>query len=159
MFCDVIGMDPVLVKSVLIPVGLGCLVSSTTRQETQSPWYRSLKKPGWAPPDWLFGPVWLALYVMMGVAFWRILRAGGDRNAVTLYAVQLALNIAWSVLFFHGKSLTWALADIVALLSVLVVTTATFYQIDPTAGYLMMPYLAWVIFATSLNGALYLENP
>lgn len=151
-------LDTRLLVSVAVPVGLGGVAGLMTRGATQSEWYTSLAKPSWQPPGYVFGPVWTVLYVLMGVAFWRVWKAGGGSHPMTLYAVQLGLNIAWSYLFFNAKSLSWALFDIVALLGVLLATVSSFYQVDHTAGYLLLPYLAWVTFAAALTTDIYLKN-
>lgn len=152
-------MDWTLALSIAIPVGLGSLAGYATSGESRGQWYQSLQKPSWTPPKEAFGPVWLTLYVLMGIAAWRVWKAGGGTEPMTLYATQLALNIAWSFLFFKAHSLKWALLDITALLGMLVVTTWAFYNVDHTAGYLMIPYLAWVSLATALTASLYQNNP
>ncbi|MEN2979751.1 tryptophan-rich sensory protein [Tistrella bauzanensis] len=125
-------------------------------------WYRLLPKPGFTPPDWLFAPVWSALYLMMAVAAWRVWRASGlghARGALRLHLAQLALNLAWSVLFF-GLHLTGAaLIDILLLLIAIVLTTRAFMAHDRIAGLLMLPYIAWVGYATALNTGIWLSMP
>lgn len=148
-----------MVLAVTLPVGLGAITGFATREGPQSSWYKSLRKPSWQPPAYLFGPVWSLLYVLMGIASWRVWKAGGRGQPLVLYGVQLAMNVAWSFLFFNAKSLKWALVNIVALLGVLAATTASFYKVDPVAGYLMTPYLAWVAFATALTYTIYTSNP
>lgn len=147
-----------LVASVALPLGLGALAGYATRGDVKGQWYQSLEKPGWQPPSYIFGPVWTVLYVLMGVAAWRVWKAGGRTEPMTLYALQLGLNVAWSFLFFRARNLKWAVLDILALLSVLVATTTSFYRVDKVAGYLMMPYLAWVTFATVLTLSIYTKN-
>ncbi len=149
-------MTAALWLSVAVPVLLGAASGYATRGGVQSAWYRGLDKPSWMPPGYVFGPVWTVLYVLMGIACWRVW--GSGTPARTLYVLQLALNLAWSFLFFNAKNLEWALIDIWALLAVLIVTTRHFYAVDHTAGYLMVPYLAWVAFATALTTSLYIRN-
>lgn len=151
-------LDWSLLVAVAVPVLLGAATGYLTRNDTMGEWYKSLRKPSWQPPASLFAPVWTVLYIMMGVASWLVWRAGGGERPMALYALQLALNIAWSVLFFRAKNLGWALLDIVALWGVLLTTTAAFHRVDPTAGYLILPYLAWVSFATVLTATLYASN-
>ena len=151
-------MDWRLVASIALPVVLGSLAGYLTRGQTRGAWYTSLKKPGWMPPGYLFGPVWTVLYVLMGIAAWRVWRAGGGDQPMLLYASQLALNVAWSFLFFNAHNLQWALFDIVALLGVLTVTAFAFYKVDPVAGYLMVPYVLWVTYATALTANIYMNN-
>jgi tryptophan-rich sensory protein len=124
-------------------------------------WYRTLTLPAFTPPDWVFAPAWTALYVMMAVAAWRVWQARGfarNRRAMILYFSQLALNAAWPVLFFGLMMITGALVAIVALLFVVGATTLVFWQIDRPAGFLFVPYLMWVGFATALNGAIWYLN-
>ncbi len=124
-------------------------------------WYQALAKPPFNPPDWIFGPVWTALYVMIAIAGWRLWRRGPGqevRLALTVYAVQLALNLAWSFVFFGARLIGAALAEIVVLLAAILATTVLFWRIDRVAGILLVPYAAWVGFATVLNAALWLLN-
>jgi tryptophan-rich sensory protein len=125
-------------------------------------WYAGLAKPSFNPPDWLFGPVWTALYLMMAVAAWRVWRARGladARAALGLWALQLALNLVWSFVFFGARMIGAALAEIVVLLLAILATLALFWRIDRAAGWLMVPYAAWVGFATLLTAALWRLNP
>lgn len=140
-----------LLLAVAIPVGLGSLTGLATRSAVRGAWYASLVQPSWAPPRWLFGPVWTLLYALMGVASWLVWRADGPLG---LYALQLLLNMAWSLIFFNLKSLRWAMADVVVLLAAVLATTAAFFEVDPTAGWLMVPYAGWTAFATVLTAAL-----
>ena len=153
-------MDWVLVASVAVPVGLGAAVGMLTKNETKGAWYESLNKPSWKPPNWVFAPVWTLLYILMGVAFWRMWKAtrGTDTTANLLFALQLALNLAWSLLFFNAHNLQGALFDIVALLGVLTATFISFYRVDHTAGLLLVPYVLWVAFATILTAFIYFNN-
>lgn len=148
-----------LTLSIALPVGLGGVAGFMTSSETQGQWYQSLKKPSWTPPKSAFGPVWVTLYILMGIAAWRVWRAGGRDQPMLLYGAQLALNIAWSFLFFKAHNLQWALFDIVALLGMLIATTYSFYGVDQAAGHLMIPYVAWVSLATALTANLYINNP
>lgn len=124
-------------------------------------WYASLKKPSWNPPGWVFGPVWTALYAMMAVAAWLVWRRGGfagQRRALTFFLVQLALNAAWTPLFF---GLHWpgvAFGEIVLLWLAIAATIASFRPVSPIAAGLLVPYLAWVSFASVLNFALWRLN-
>ena len=114
-------------------------------------WYRTLEKPFFNPPDWVFAPVWTTLFVMMAVAAWRVWRAQAwplIRTALVLYAIQLALNVAWSALFFGARSPGAAL----------IVTARVFARFDRIAAWMMAPYAAWVAFATLLNAAIWRLN-
>jgi len=124
-------------------------------------WYATLQKPSWNPPAWVFGPVWTALYLLMGVAAWLVWRAVGwpaARRGLGLFAVQLALNAVWSPIFFGLRSPGWAFADIVALWATIVATMAAFWRLRPAAGALLVPYLLWVTFAAALNGTIWRLN-
>lgn len=124
--------------------------------------YGQLAQPGWAPPAWLFGPVWSVLYALMGIAAWLVWRVGGfaiARSALLLFLIQLAANALWSWLFFAWHRGALAFVDI-ALLWVLIVATAiAFWRIRLLAGALLLPYLAWVSFASALNYAVWHLNP
>ena len=124
-------------------------------------WYRALNKPPWNPPDWIFGPAWTVLYVLMAIAAWRVWRrTDGDvrRRTLLLFGAQLALNALWSVLFFGLRRPGFALVDVVALWSLLLVLQLRFTRIDRVAGGLWAPYLAWVSFASALNAAVWWLN-
>ena len=113
-------------------------------------WYRNLAKPSFNPPDWIFGPVWTLLYLLMAVAAWLVwLRAGlrGGKVALALFTAQLALNGAWTPLFFGLHEIGWALADLAVLWLAIAATLISFWRIRPLAGVLLAPYLAWVSFA------------
>ncbi len=117
-------------------------------------WYAALAKPAFNPPNALFGPVWTVLYIAMAIAAWRVWRVrerAAVGGALALYAGQLALNFAWSLLFFGAHQIGWALADILGLAVFLAATTVAFWRFDTVAGSLMVPYLAWVLFAAFLN--------
>lgn len=124
--------------------------------------YASLTLPAWAPPAWLFGPVWTLLYLMMGVAAWMVWRSKGwvaGGTALRLFVVQLALNALWSWIFFVGHSGLWALLEILLLWGLIVATMAAFWRVRPLAGALLLPYIAWVSFATVLTCTLWHANP
>jgi translocator protein len=116
-------------------------------------YYADLRKPGWAPAPWLFGPVWTALYAMIGVAAWLVHRRGGPgtRRALGAWAGQLALNAAWTPLFFGLRAPGVALIEIAALWVAIVAAAVAFFARRTAAGALMLPYLAWVSFAAALN--------
>ena len=124
-------------------------------------WYASLAKPAWNPPNWIFGPVWTLLYILMGVAAWLVWRRAGWRGArlaLSLFVVQLVLNALWSYLFFGLHRPDLAFVDIVALWAVILMTTVLFWRQLRLAGLLMLPYLAWVGFASVLNFAIWRMN-
>ena len=124
-------------------------------------WYASLAKPTWNPPNYLFGPVWTVLYVLMAVAAWLVWRKAGFSSAgpaLSLFVVQLALNALWSYLFFGQHRLDLAFIDIVALWAAIIVVAALFWRVDHVAGELMVPYILWVSFASYLNYVLWRLN-
>lgn len=124
--------------------------------------YAQLDKPGWAPPAWLFGPVWSVLYLLMGVAAWLVWRerpSQGVDGALGLYLLQLGLNALWSWLFFGWRQGALAMVDVVLLLALVAVTAAAFWRLRPLAGALLLPYLAWVGFASALTWAVWQRNP
>jgi tryptophan-rich sensory protein len=140
------------IAAALVAGGIG---SAATIANVRA-WYPTLHKPAWNPPNWLFAPVWTLLYVLMGVAIWRVWRRHGPaaRPLCAAYFVQLALNALWSVLFFGLQRPDWALADIVLLWGVLVWLQFNLARRDRAAGLLWAPYLLWVSFATALNWAI-----
>jgi tryptophan-rich sensory protein len=124
-------------------------------------WYASLAKPAWTPPSAVFGPVWTALYVLMGVAAWLVWRKAGFSGApaaLGLFGAQLALNALWSYLFFGARLPGAAFAEIVVLWLVILATTIAFWRVRPAAGALLIPYLIWVGFASGLNLQLWRLN-
>jgi translocator protein len=141
---------------------LAGILGALTTETGTSPWYRELAKPPFQPPGWVFGPVWTLLYALMGVAAWRVWRRAietpGRRRALGLFAAQLALNAAWSPIFFGAHAITVALIVLIALAVVLLATLVEFARIDRTAASMLAPYLAWVAFATVLNGAIVALN-
>ncbi|MBL8861022.1 MAG: tryptophan-rich sensory protein [Planctomycetes bacterium] len=124
-------------------------------------WYAGLEKPAWNPPAWVFGPAWTLLYTLMAVAAWLVWRRGGfrvQRRPLTLYCVQLALNAAWTPVFFGAQEPGWALLVILALWALLLATLLVFRRTSGPAALLLVPYLAWVSFAAALNCALWRLN-
>ncbi|MCU0359825.1 MAG: tryptophan-rich sensory protein [Bacteroidia bacterium] len=123
-------------------------------------WYSQINKPSWNPPNWLFGPVWTVLYLLMGVAFALVWNGQGKnkRMALTLFVLQFVLNLLWSFLFFGLARMDWALIEILLLLVFITLTISAFSKINRTAAILMIPYLLWVGFASLLNSSLYFLN-
>jgi benzodiazapine receptor len=151
-----LGASAVLCTAAAVAGGI------VTAASVQS-WYQTLQKPSWNPPDGLFGPVWTVLYLLMAVALWRVWRLGweerGVRPAVTLFLVQLGLNVLWSFLFFGLRRPGWAFVEIVVLWGAILATLIAFYRLEKFAGVLLVPYLAWVTFAGILNGVIWRLNP
>jgi len=126
-------------------------------QVTSPEWYQQLNQPTWAPPTSLFGPVWTVLYVLMAIAAWLVWLEGGFARAALplgLYLLQLVPNAAWSWFFFGLERMDLALIDIVILWLLILATMIAFWRVRKLAGLLLLPYLAWVSFATALNFAL-----
>jgi len=120
--------------------------------------YRGYDLPAFAPPSWLFGPVWTVLYAMIAVAGWLVWRAVGWRRELNLWAVQLLLNLAWTPLFFGADLLGWALLEIGLLWVAVIATIALFWRVSRPAAWLLVPYLAWVSYASALNAGIWLMN-
>lgn len=134
--------------------GLGSLATS---RSVNSAWYENLQKPALQPPDWLFGPVWTVLYILIGVALFLVVMAKTDRskkNAYMFFGVQLALNTLWSVVFFGLRQPKAGVVIILALLVMIALTQVEFYKIRHSAGALLAPYLLWVCFAAYLNSTI-----
>jgi tryptophan-rich sensory protein len=124
-------------------------------------WYARLQKPAWNPPNWIFGPVWTALYTMMAVAAWLVWKRGGfaaHLTALSLFLLQLLINALWSPLFFGLRNPALAFVDIVLLWLALLATVVAFCKIRPLAGGLLVPYLTWVTFASALNFTIWRLN-
>lgn len=146
---------------VLLFITLGpCAVTSPLTRNSVEGWYKTLRKPSWNPPPWLFGPVWTVLYISMAVAAWLVWKQehGADSVALRLYAFQLLLNHAWSPVFFGLRRPGAALAVILFLWAAIVATAVSFALVSVTAAKLMLPYLAWVSFATFLNYTIWRLN-
>jgi tryptophan-rich sensory protein len=141
-----------IIVSCIVITGLGLLSGLMTTPEIQG-WYATLNKPSWNPPNRLFGPVWTTLYIMMGIAFSLIWHSShpNRKQAMKLFAVQFVLNLAWTFIFFNQHQLQLALIEIIALWIMILVNIIVFYRINRAAGFLLVPYLAWVSFATFLN--------
>lgn len=126
------------------------------------PFYAELLQPAWAPPASVFGPVWSLLYALMAWAAWLVWREGGWRERrmpLVLFLLQLVANVAWSWLFFAWHQGALAFADIVLLWLLIAATLVAFWRVRPLAGALLLPYLAWVGFASALNYTLWRTNP
>ena len=141
-----------------LAVGTAAVVGGVAAGRAAPGYYETLDRPSWSPPAGVFAPVWSVLYVSMATAAWLVAREGLDREdvrlALGLFGAQLALNAAWTPLFFGLQRPGLAAVDIVALLAALAATVVAFWRVRPAAGALMVPYLAWVAFATALNLAI-----
>jgi tryptophan-rich sensory protein len=137
--------------------GVGAIWTTT---EVES-WYRTLIRPGFAPPDWVFGPVWTLLYAMMAIAAWLVWRSPQSlrrSRGILVFLTQLALNFAWTLIFFHYHRVGAALLEIVLLWIAIVATIVLFRRISSASAWLLAPYLAWVSFATILNAGFWHLN-
>ncbi len=125
------------------------------------PWYRSLSKPSWTPPDWLFPVAWTLLYVMIAIAGLLVWSTPHESRTtlLTLWGLQLALNALWSYIFFGRRDMRLALVDIMALWLTIAAFIVLAWPVNELAAILFMPYLAWVSFAALLNGTIWLRNP
>jgi translocator protein len=149
-----------LAVSVAICFGAAGLGSLLTTPSLGS-WYATLQKPAWTPPNWIFGPMWSALYLAMAIAAWLVWRAAGFsgfKPVLSLFAVQLALNVCWSAIFFTLHRPGLAFAEIVLLWLMILLTVVAFRPLSRTAAWLMAPYLVWVGFAAALNFAIWRLN-
>ena len=155
------GKDIVtLLICLTIPLVIGSISGILTAGNITT-WYVTLNKPGFNPPNYLFGPVWTLLYLLMGVSLYFVWQAPASvdkRNALVIFAIQLALNFAWSFLFFEFKQLGVALVEILLLWACILATIVLFSRINKTAAYLQIPYLLWVSFATLLNFSIWQLN-
>lgn len=143
----------------ILPVVAASLLGSAATVPQIPGWYAGLAKPPFNPPNWIFGPVWTTLFAMMAYAVFRILRQPLDKRwALVAYHIQLALNLAWSCVFFGLNSPLGGILVILPLLAMILVTIAAFRPIDRLAALLLWPYLAWVSFATLLNASIWWLN-
>jgi len=126
-------------------------------------WYAALQKPVFTPPNWLFAPAWITLYLLMGIAVFIVWRYGWSepkvRLALSIFTIQLVLNILWPFAFFGVESPLYGLIIIIALWILILLTMLSFFRVSAAAGWLLLPYLLWVSFATALNTAIWRLNP
>lgn len=147
-----------LILCILVCLGAAGIGSLLT-MPALSPWYASLTKPSWTPPNSLFGSVWTILFIAMAIAAWLVWRKVGLTAApMQLFLLQLLLNVAWSALFFRLKSPGLAFAEIVMLWFAILATSIEFWRAVPAAGWLLLPYLIWVSYATALNFSIWRLN-
>jgi benzodiazapine receptor len=148
-----------LIYSLIICLAAGAIGSLFTSSSIPT-WYAALNKPFFNPPNWLFGPVWTLLYVLMGISLYLVWSRGFKKNkdAITWFFVQLILNTLWSILFFGLKSPLSAFIEIILLWIAILVTLIKFHKISKNSAYLLIPYLAWVSFAAVLNFSIFYLN-
>lgn len=149
-----------LVICLAVPLAVGGLSALLTREGMER--FKAVSKPPLTPPDWLFPVVWTALFILMGIASYLVWKSGGPsrmvRAALAVYAVQLAFNFFWSIIFFDLGLYLFAFAWLVVLWGLILAATVLFHRLSPAAAYLMVPYLLWVAFAGYLNMGVYLLN-
>ena len=147
----------ILLTFIMFALGVGLLGASITELNVR--WYASLAKPSFTPPNWLFGPVWATLYVLIGISAWRIWRLKGLRSTpLAFWWGQLAFNFGWSLIFFGLHSIVGALVEIAILLLLIVRAIIGFSAVDRIAGFLLWPYFCWTAFAALLNVAIWRLN-
>ncbi len=149
-----------LVVIVGVCLGAGVLGAIATTPQVDG-WYRTLNKPSWNPPDQVFGPVWTTLYILMGIAAWLVWRSGDLQSVwspLVLFGIQLSLNAAWSWIFFKMQRPDWAFFEILILWLAIAATLVAFFRRSHLAGWLLVPYLAWVSFAALLNFTIWRLN-
>lgn len=143
-----------LIISIAICEATG-IISSLLSGPFMNPWFNSLIKPSWNPPSYIFGPVWTALYLLMGISLWLVWKSNASTNkkevAIIFFTLQLFLNFWWSLLFFKFHLTGLALVDIGLLLILIVITIVQFFPISRVASYILIPYILWVSFAAVLN--------
>ena len=152
---------PPFVINLMIPLFFGVLGGLITINSVRT-WYPGIQKPSWNPPNWLFGPVWSTLFIIIGISAYLVWRKRDKivhfPRTVAIYFIQLVLNLVWSYLFFYHHMIGAALIEIFALLVAIVINGIMFYKIDKTAGILFIPYFLWVSFAAFLTYNIFILN-
>jgi len=146
--------------SILIPLALGAIAGRFTAQAVPE-WFASLNRPSFSPPNWLFGPVWTVLYILLGISLfliWKQIPSKERNKALWVFSIQMFLNFIWSFVFFYFNQIGLALIVIICLWFSIVLMLIRFYKIKPLAAYLNIPYLLWVTFASILNAGYYTLN-
>ena len=149
-----------LIISILLPLSVGAIAGMFTSQAVPT-WYASLNRPFFSPPNWVFGPVWTTLYILLGISFFLIWKEEATKArdlAIKVFLIQMLLNFAWSFIFFYFNLIGAALIEIILLWISIVLMIYLFYKIKPFSAYLNFPYLLWVSFATILNAGYYFLN-
>lgn len=146
--------------SIMATLSAGAIGSFATAPAIPT-WYRGLEKPGFNPPSWVFGPVWTALYILIGISFyliWSSVSFKKHKRALILFIIQLVLNTGWSLVFFGLQQPFWALIEITVLWIAILLTTVEFFKINKKAGLILLPYTLWVTFAAVLNFSIWQLN-
>ncbi|HVG40343.1 MAG TPA: TspO/MBR family protein [Chitinophagaceae bacterium] len=143
-----------LIIAIAIPLAVAAVSGLITSSNINN-WYTFLNKPSWNPPNWVFGPVWTTLYIMMGIAFYLIWKSDDSnkekRISITLFFIQLVLNFFWSIIFFYYHHLLGAFIEIIFLWTTILLTIFSFAKVSKLAAWLLVPYISWVSFATILT--------
>ena len=147
--------------NIAITLSVGALGSLATAESVKT-WYPTINKPSFNPPDWLFGPVWTSLFILIGIAAYLVWikrdRIVHFPRTFAIYFIQLILNLGWSFIFFYLHEIGFALAEILILLIVIIINAIAFYKVDKWAGLIFIPYILWVGFATILNYNIFILN-
>jgi benzodiazapine receptor len=149
-----------LLVSLILPIGIGSIAGIFTAEAVPG-WYATLNRPSFNPPNWIFGPVWTVLYILLGISFFLIWKqpANKERNfAIIVFLLQLLLNFGWSFIFFYFNMIGFSLVEIILLWISIVIMLVLFYKIKPLAAYINIVYLLWVTFASILNASYYFLN-
>lgn len=147
-----------LIISFILPISAGLIGSLFTFQSIPT-WYASLQKPFFNPPNWIFGPVWTTLYILMGLSFYMVWKGKkNNKEAMQIYLLQLLFNTSWSIIFFGLQNIFGGLVVIVILWTLILKTILEFLKVNKISSYLLIPYLLWVSFATVLNFMIYILN-
>jgi translocator protein len=153
---------PKLIVSILAVFLAGAVGTVYTLKEITT-WYVSLIKPSWTPPNWAFGPIWSTLYVLMGISLFLIWREGLERKdvkiAILVFAVQLVINVGWSIIFFATHNIIGGLVLVIILWISILINILVFYRISKPAAIILIPYLIWVTIAGYLNYTVFVLNP
>jgi len=150
-----------LIFSLVLPLAMGGVSGYLVRNEMNDEWFNTLAKPSFNPPSYLFGPVWTALYILMGVSMfliWNTPKTALRQKALTVFGVQLFFNFWWSILFFSFHTIFLSVVDILFMWFLIIYMITLFKKIKPVAAYLQIPYLLWVTFATVLNISIWYLN-
>ncbi|MGE5392500.1 MAG: TspO/MBR family protein [Candidatus Saccharibacteria bacterium] len=150
-----------LILAIVVCEGAGLIGTIFTTPAIPG-WFKTLSRPDFAPPNWLFAPVWTTLFLLMGIAAWLVWRRGlnepGVKKALGIFVLQLVLNVGWSAIFFGLKNPGLAFVEIILLWLAILWTVIVFARISKPAGWLLLPYIAWVTFASVLNFAIWRLN-
>ena len=152
------SIDYVKLAISIIVCQLAGIIGSVFTADSVSTWYTELIKPSFNPPNWLFGPVWISLYILMGISLYLVWSKSKNGVAMMIFFIQLALNTIWSIIFFGLKMPGLAFIEIIFLWAVILLTIVQFHKIHRVSAYLLIPYILWVSFAALLNLAIYILN-